>query len=117
MQWIVGVGPGAAIAITGDATPDEVAAGVAAEAAEAAGAPLELLPPAVEEIHRSSLEKGQVQLKSLCFTSRRWDDILIFGTMRIVGSGIPLGAQSFRYSTWAPKIDGSDIKLGFQDSA
>jgi len=58
LLWIVpGVGPGAAITITGDASPDEVAAGVAVEAA--AGAPLEPLPPAVEEIHRSSLEKGQ----------------------------------------------------------
>ncbi|CAL1159869.1 unnamed protein product [Cladocopium goreaui] len=47
-----GVGPGAAITITGDASPDEVAAGVAVEAA--AGAPLEPLPPAVEEIHRKA---------------------------------------------------------------
>eukprot|EP00435_Cladocopium_sp_Y103_P027627 s2602_g6.t2 len=51
-----GVGPGAAITITGDASPDEVAAGVAVEAAEAAAAaraPLEPLP-AVEEIHRKA---------------------------------------------------------------
>ena len=58
LQWIVpGIGPGAAITITGDATPDQVAAGVAVEAEAAAGGPEAL--PAVEEIHRSSLEKGQ----------------------------------------------------------
>ncbi|CAL1137364.1 unnamed protein product, partial [Cladocopium goreaui] len=47
-----GVAPGAAITITGDATPDQVAAGVAVEAEAAAGGPEAL--PAVEEIHRKA---------------------------------------------------------------
>ena len=116
LQWIVpGVGPGAAIAITGDATPDEVAAGVAAEAAEAAGAPLELLPPAVEEIHRSSLEKGQVHqvaeiVKLLHGSLIQWmfmgwilmDIRHDVGVLWVLAAASPGCSVSFRYSDLGP---------------
>ena len=69
-----GVGPGAAITITGGETPDQVAAGVAAEAAAAAapGAP----QAAVTEIHRSGLEKGGSTRSSRVQQVQQVDEVL-----------------------------------------
>ena len=128
LQWIVpGIGPGAAITITGDATPDQVAAGVAVEAeAAAAGGPEAL--PAVEEIHRSSLEKGQGcqvhQVDEIFGFLHRssvqldgcWMILIDIGIWWVLAAPSPTGKCNIIPTVLGPpKIDGSNIKLGFQE--